>query len=72
MNDVIIRHSETGYYLLSVYIGRNSIIAPYLFVSKSQDALVFENEETAQATIDFISNVIDFELAECLEIIICP
>lgn len=72
MNDVVIRQSDSGMYLLAVYLGRSRTVAPLLFISKSSEALTFENEEEAQATIDFISNVIDFETAECLEIVIVP
>lgn len=70
MNDVVIRQCDSGMYLLAVYLGRSRTVAPLLFISKCSEALYFENEEEAQATIDFISNVIDFETAECLEIVI--
>ena len=70
MNDVVIRQCDSGMYLLAVYLGRSRTVAPLLFISKPSEALTFENEEEAQATIDFISNVIDFETAECLEIVI--
>ena len=72
MNDVAIRNCNDGMYLLAVYLGRSRTVAPLLFISKSEEAFTFENEEEAYATIDFISNVIDFETAECLEVVIVP
>lgn len=70
--NVMIRNCNDGYYLLAVYLGRSRSVSPLLFVSKSSECLTFDNEEEAQATIDFISNVIDFETAEQLEIIVIP
>lgn len=72
MNDVMIRNCDTGRYLMSVYLG-NSISIPVLsFCAVSSQGLLFENEQEAQAAIDFISNVIDWETAESLEIVIVP
>ena len=72
MNYVMIRNFDTGLYLRQVCIcpKRVGAPAPLSFALTPFDGLVFENEEEAQATIDFISNVIDFETAECLEIMI--
>ena len=70
--DVMIRNCDTGFYLMAVYKGHIKTVAPILFASKSSEGVLFENEDEAQATIDFISNVIDFETAECLEIVIVP
>ena len=72
MNDVVIRQCDSGMYLLAVYLGRSRTFAPLLFISNPREALPFVNEEEAQATIDFISNVIDYETAECLEVVIVP
>lgn len=72
MNDVMIRNCDSGEYLASVVLSSLLVENPLTFVSRSSCGLVFENEEIAQATIDFISNVIDFEIAECLEIVIVP
>lgn len=72
MNDVMIRNCHSGQYLSCICFGR--FVSPELFrfVPSTRHGYVFENEEEAQATIDFISNVIDFETAECLEIVIVP
>ena len=72
MPDVMIRTCDTGHYLMSVYLGNNLNISPVLFCADTKDGLFFENEEEAQATIDFIGNVYDFELAESLEVVIVP
>ena len=72
MNDVMIRNCDTGQYLTAVYKGCRDAVPPLLFAPDSMFGMSFENEEEAQATIDFISNVIDFETAECLEIVIVP
>lgn len=75
MNDVMIRNCNTGEFLLEINLFS---IPParcegvYRFTDHFYSALLFENEDEAQATIDFISNVIDFEIAECLEIVIVP
>ena len=73
MNDVMIRNCDSGRYLGQINIGSRAVRDPLLFVfSPCHGALVFENEKEAQATIDFISAVVDWETAECLEIVIVP
>lgn len=71
MNDVVIRESNSGTYLHSILLGR-AHLRPLFWTSLPERALFFETEEEAQACIDFISNVIDFEIAECLEIVFVP
>ena len=71
-NDVMIRNCSDGFYLMALYKGRSKKVAPLLFASKSTDGMCFENEDEAYATIDFIANVIDFETAEGLEVVIVP
>lgn len=64
-------YPEGCVYLHSIILGRGHS-RPLFWTMVPDRALLFENEEEAQATIDFILNVIDFETAECLEIVIVP
>ena len=64
-------YPEGRSYLHSILLGRGKS-RPLFWTLLQERALFFETEDEAQATIDFISNVIDFETAECLEIVIVP
>lgn len=71
MRYVIKRADRPGLMLSGVGIGSctGSIIpSNNNWAIKTSYALQFENQEEAQATIDFITNVIDWELGEQLYI----
>ncbi len=58
-------------YLAEVRLNQHKGIREELrdWTGDEQFALRFENEEEAQAVIDFIGNVMDWELAEDLEVV---
>ena len=64
----VIKNADTGKYLASIYIGRTDKISPFAWTYYKKHAIHFENEEEATATIDFIRDVMDWELSEALEI----
>lgn len=65
----VIRNSEDGSYLSTIYLGSSSEIPPLLWLGVREFAFSFETMEEAISTITFISDVIDYELAEQLEIL---
>ncbi len=66
----VIQNTETGLYLSEiVIIGRNRALRPFAWCAYPKNAIQFENEEEAQATIVFIGAVIDWELEEQLQIV---
>ena len=64
----VIKDTNTGKYLASIYIGRTDKISPFAWTYYKKHATHFENEEEAEATINFIRDVMDWELSESLEI----
>ena len=64
----VIKNAESEKYLSSIYVGRNAIVSPFAWTYYKVHAILFENEEIANATIDFIRDVMDWELSEQLEI----
>ena len=65
----VIRNCEDGSYLSAIYLGSSSEIAPLLWLDVRKFAIFFETMEEAISTITFIIDVIDYELAEQLEIV---
>ena len=65
---IIIREDKPGFMLQGLGIGcnANNYTKQVEWTREEFYAYKAENEETAQAVIDFISNVIDYELAEQL------
>lgn len=51
-----------GPYLAAISIGRTPIIHPLIWTVEKRMAIHFENQEQAQATIDFLAAVLDWEL----------
>lgn len=68
-HNIVIRHTETGEHLAAIYIGCSRTVPPLLWRKNRYEAIHFENEEEAKATIKFIGDVIDWEMEEQLEII---
>lgn len=68
---LIKREDEHGYILMGLGIGCNDnfLTGSIMWTNKEISAYEAENEDTAQAVIDFIRDVIDWELAEQLIII---
>ena len=66
----VIRKPEDGSYLSAIYLGSCSGAPPLLWLGVREFAISFETMEEAISTITFISDVIDYELAEQLEILI--
>lgn len=66
--EFIIKNEEDGRCLASVNLGCKAV-KPLLWVfAGSRHVIRFENEEIAEATIAFIRDVLDWELAESLTI----
>ena len=51
-----------GPYLAAISIGRTPVIHPLIWTVEKRMAIHFENQEEAQATIDFLAAVLDWEL----------
>lgn len=64
-----IKHAEAGIYLSGIHIGRTGKLRPLTWTRYKEYAIHFENEAEAEATIEFIGSVIDWELEEQLEIV---
>ena len=64
-----IKNEEDKRYLSTIYVGRYGNILPFSWSYTTKQAIHFENIEEAEATISFISDVMDWELAEQLTII---
>lgn len=69
MSNCIIKNEETGKYLMSIYVGRTSVVKPIVWTYYISNAIHFENEKEAKATIRFIGEVMDWELEEQLQIV---
>ena len=67
----VIKNAESEKYLSSIYVGRTEKVSPFAWTYYKKHAIHFENEEIANATIDFIRDVMDWELSEELEIENC-
>ena len=66
--ECVIKNEESGRYLAAINFGCHHV-EPLLWVPKGSYRIIrFENEEEAEATIAFIGDVMDWELAECLVI----
>lgn len=65
----IIKNSANDDYLVSINLGAGKNISPMYWRGLPRLAIHFENQDLAQATITFIGDVLDWELAEQLEII---
>ena len=65
----MIMEEEHGRFINFILIGRMGIVKEVKFTNNIHYALEFENEEEAQATIEFIGAVINWELEEQLKII---
>ena len=70
MAKYIIHHTEQLCALEGLGIGcnANNYTRQFEWDFTGRRAIRFENQEEAQATIDFIANVIDFEMAEQLTV----
>ena len=64
----LIKNEATDAYLAAIQIGRTSAIHPLTWTQIPKKALHFNNTEEAQATIEFIATVLDWELEEQIEI----
>ena len=64
-----IRNEETGEFLAALYLGCRNAVQPLIWKNNPNYAIEFESKEEAQATIQFIGAVIDWELEEQLLII---
>ena len=73
MKQYVVRDLESGKYLARVELQPSCMVpssfCPMSFSPLPVYALSFENEEEAQAVINFISDVLDWELAEGLEVV---
>ena len=65
----IIRSEETEEYIMSIYVGRTTVVKPIAWTNYIKNAIHFENADEAKATIAFIGAVMDWELEEQLQII---
>lgn len=65
----LIKNTETRDYLSSINVGYTNKIIPIYFRGLIKFAIHFEEKEQALATIKFIEDVLDSELAEQLEVI---
>lgn len=70
MDKCVIRNTDTGEFLVRVSLERMRYAVSYSFAwtDSRSDALILNHEE-ASATIDFIRDVFDFELAGSLEVV---
>ena len=70
----VIRNEENGLFLKNLMLCNTSwIIGPRLdWTDKIPYAIFFDNQEEAKATLDFIRDVLDFELSEQLIACIVP
>lgn len=68
----LIRNEESGLYLKGLSLQNTSwVIGPQIrWTDKIPYAIFFDCHEEAQATLDFIRDVLDFELAE--QLAFCP
>ncbi len=64
----IIKNCNSEQYLSSIYIGRTDKVKPFAWTYYPKNAIHFENEKEAKATITFIGAVMDWELEQELEI----
>lgn len=64
-----IKNEEDEKYLSTIYVGRHGHVLPFSWAYTTKQAIHFENQKEAEATINFISDVMDWELAEQLTII---
>lgn len=65
----VIKNPVLDDYLVSINLGAGKHIMPMYWRGIPRLALHFENSDIAQATITFIGDVLDWELAEQLEIV---
>lgn len=69
INKVVIQNKETKKYLMSIYVGRTSVVKSIVWTDFIKNAIHFENKEMANSTIIFIGDVMDWELEQQLEYI---
>ncbi len=69
MKRFVIQNVETDMFVKHLYIARDEFCRFVRWSPLIEEAVLFENEEEAEATITFIGAVIDWELEELLTVI---
>lgn len=67
MKKFVVKNEENGRYLAAINLSKDQIVTPLLWLNPSSKRIMEFEEEEAQAVIDFIRDVMDWELAEMLE-----
>lgn len=69
MKSFLIKNVENDMYVIGLFVSGAPQLHSVRWTPLIDHALVFENEEEAEATITFIGAVIDWELEELLTVV---